>query len=501
MPALPTPKLAVLAACALLAACTTVAPSRHDMTTKTADAITMPDLVDTRLGTLRFFDGVPTQATAEKVYDQLDFSRGIEAFLNGIPGASLVAMRRGLREVGALDGTIGIWDERLDSKSVLLGGSTDGVYATSWIDLRKGPVVVESPPGIPGVVNDFWFRQVAVLASAGPDAAQGGRLLLLPPGYQGEVPQGHAVARSTTFNNWLVWRASPVDGDPKPAAEALRRAARVYPMAQAGQPQAPRFVGLSGRDFNTVHANDISFYNQLDEIIQEEPEDAFGADMAGLFNAIGLVKGQPFKPDGRMKRILADSAAVGSALARSFDFRNRNEEAKLYPDSQWIQPFAGGGQPRLSPGGARQLDARTLFFYASTVNLPALASAPPGAGPHFAMASLDASGHAFDANKRYRLRLPAGVPAQDAWSVTLYDTQTRSLLQTDQRFPSLSSRDKPTANADGTVDIHFSASRPANAPNWIQTVPGKSWFIVFRIDGPQQPWFDRHWRLPDVEDL
>jgi len=488
-----------LAACAVLPACTTVSPARHDMTTKIPKEITTPDLVDTRLGTLKFFDGVPTEATAQKVYDQLDFSRGIEVFLNGIPGASLVAMRRGLREVGAVDGTIGIWDELLDSKSLLLTGNTESVYAFTWIDLTKGPVVVESPPNTLGVLDDFWFRYVTDLGNAGPDKGQGGKFLVLPPGWQGEVPPGYFVARSPTFNNWLVWRGFPVNGDPKPAAESIRKVARVYPLSQAGQPHPPKFVNLSGRDFNTIHANDFSFYGELNEIVQEEPEDSYGPDMMGLFNSIGLVKGKPFAPDGRMKRILTDSVAVGNAAARSIDFRNRLDGARIYPDGQWNTPFIGGSYQWLTKGGARNFDARTMFFYAATVNTPAMAVAMPGVGSQYASANFDAHGNPFDGNKTYRLRVPANVPVKDFWSVVVYDTQTRSLLQTDQRFPSLSSNDKPRANADGTVDVYFSAKRPPDAQNWVQTVPGKSWFTIFRLYGPLQPWFDKSWRLPDIE--
>lgn len=492
-----------LAAAALLSlsACTTVSPSSYDMTTKTPKQITTEDVVDTRLGTLRFFDGVPTAATAEKVYAQLDFSRGIEVFLNGIPGASLVAMRRGLREVGAVDGTIGIWDELLDSKSLLLTGNTESVYATTWIDLRKGPVVIESPPNTLGVLDDFWFRYVMDLGNAGPDKGQGGKFLVLPPGYQGEVPQGYFVARSPTFGNWLIWRGFPVNGDPKPAADAIRAVARVYPLSEAGQAHPPKFVGLSGRAFNTIHANDFSFYTELDEIIQEEPGDSYGPDMMGLFNSIGLVKGKPFDPDGSKRRLLSDSVAVGNAVARSIDFRNRSTEAKIYPKGQWNTPFVGGSYQWLTPDGARNFDARTMFFYAATVNTPAMAVAMPGVGSQYASANFDSEGKPFDGNKSYRLRVPANVPVKDFWSVVAYDTQTRSLLQTDQRFPSLSSNTRPQANADGSVDIYLSPKKPANSSNWIQTVPGKSWFTIFRLYGPLQPWFDKSWRLPDIEPM
>jgi hypothetical protein len=489
----------MLGAAAMLTACATKAPPNYSMTTPIPAEILTASKVETRIGSLSYFDGVPTEETARRAYDQLDFSRGIEVFMNGIPGASLVAMRHGLREVGAVDGTIGIWDDLLDSKSLLLTGNTESVYAFTWIDLHKGPVVIESPPNVLGVVDDFWFRYVADLGNAGPDKGKGGKFLLLPPGFKGDVPQGYFVMRSPTYNNWLVWRGFPVNGDPKPASDGIRKVARVYPLANVAGAHPAKFVNLSGRAFNTVHANDLSFYRELDEIVQEEPEDAYGPDMMGLFNSIGLVKGKPFAPDERMQRILTDSVAVGNAAARSIDFRNRMPDAKIYPDGQWNTPFIGGSYLWLTPGGARNFDARTMFYYAATVNTPAMAVAMPGVGSQYASANFDSKGQPFDGSKTYRLRVPAQVPVKDFWSVVVYDTQTRSLLQTDQRFPSASSNAKPKSNADGSVDVYFAPVRPQEAANWVQTVPGKSWFTIFRLYGPLQPWFDKSWKLPDIE--
>ena len=495
------PATAIALACSLLTGCVTVVPDKHRMATKVPKQIVTENLVDSRLGTLRFYDGVPSEATAQKVFAQPNFSPAIDAFLNGIPGASLVAMRRGLREVGAVDGTIGIWDELLDSKSLLLTGDPDSVYATTWVDLTKGPVVIESPPNVPGALDDFWFRQVVDLGDAGPAKGQGGKFVVLPPGYQGEVPPGYFVARSRTFNNRLVWRSVAVNGDPKPAAQAIRQAARVYPLGDAAQPHAPKFVALSGRDFSTVHANDASFFTELNEVIQEEPADALAPDTMGLFNAAGLIKGQPFSPDGSMKRTLSDSALEGNAQARSFVFRHRVEGTRLYADAQWNTPLVGGGDPWLTSGGARSLDARTRFFYAAAVNTPAMSVATTGAGTQYASSNLDLLGRPFDGEKTYRLRVPAKVPVKDFWSVALYDTQTRSLLQTDQRVPSLSGNAGPEANADGSVDVYFAPKRPDGAANWIQTVPGKSWFTIFWLHGPLQPWFDKSWRLPDIDPI
>jgi hypothetical protein len=200
-----------------------------------------------------------------------------------------------------------------------------------------------------------------------------------------------------------------------------------------------------------------------------------------------------------MKKILTDAVAIGNATARSIDFRNRMPEAKIYPDRQWNTPFVGGSYQWLSAGGARLFDARTMFFYAATVNTPAMAVAMPGIGSQYASANFDSRGNAFDGSKTYRLRVPPNVPVKDFWSVVAYDTQTRSLLQTDQRFPSLSSQTNPKRNADGSVDVYFAPSQPADGPNWIQTIPGKSWFTIFRLYGPLAPWFDKSWKLPDFE--
>jgi hypothetical protein len=351
------------------------------------------------------------------------------------------------------------------------------------------------------VVNDFWFRYVADLGNAGPDHGKGGKFLLLPPDYRGAVPDGYFTFRSRTYGNLMLGRGFLKNGSTRPAVESIRHQLRVYPLSEAGQPHGPKFVELSGREMNTVHSNTFRFYEELNQIVQEEPEDSYGPDMMGLFNSIGLIKGKPFAPDERMKKILTDAVAVGNAIARSIDFRVRARDARIYPDGHWNTPFIGGSYEWLTRGGARNFDARTMFFYAATVNTPAMAVAMPGVGSQYASADLDSDGNVFDGAKTYRLRVPPNVPVKDFWSVVLYDTQTRSMLQTDQQFPSFSSQTNPQSNADGSIDVFFGPTRPAEARNWVQTIPGKSWFTIFRLYGPLDPWFNKSWKLPDIEKI
>ncbi|HET6552651.1 MAG TPA: DUF1254 domain-containing protein [Dyella sp.] len=483
---------------AMTAHATDTAVPKPKMATPIPPQITTPAQVDSSLGTLSFTDGIPTPETAKKVYDNLDTMRATEVFLNGIPGASMVSIRAGLRKAGAVDSTVGIFETLMDSRSLFLTANTETIYFWNWMDLKNGPIVVETPPNILGVVDDLWFRYVTDMGNAGPDKGKGGKYLFVPPGYQGEIPSGYFVVRPPTFGNLLFGRAFMKGGDTKPGVASLKQGLRVYPLASASKPPKTRFINLSGKVMNTVHANNIEFYDEINQIVQEEPAGVYGPDMTGLFASIGMVKGKAFAPDERMKKILIDGAAIGNATARAIDFRNRDKATLIYPDKHWNTPFVGGSYEWLNDG-ARNFDARTMFFYAATIDTPAMAVAMPGIGSQYAAANLDVQGNPFDGAKIYRLHVGSNVPVKDFWSVVVYDPQTRSMLQTDQKFPSLSSARGLKPNADGTTDIYFAPRRPKDAGNWIQTVPGKGWFLIFRLYGPLQPWFDKSWSLEDIQ--
>ena len=468
--------------------------------------ITTPDLVDTRIGMLEFTDGMPSAETAAVLWDHLDFIRGVEVFLNCIPAASLEAMHLGMRELG-LDAChkVAIADELLDSNPLFLTGNTDTVYASVILDLeRDGPTVVEIPPGCgPGTVNDAWFRFVVDMGAPGPDRGAGGRYLIVPEGHDGEIPDGYFVAESPSSINWLILRGFLVDGKPDTASTMFRDGLRVYPLAAADAPPEMEFISLSQRPINTIHANDFEFYEEVARVIAREPIGVIDPETRGLLAAIGIQKGEPFAPDDRMRAILTEAAAVGNATARTIDFRNRDPEVLVYDDRRWMTGFLGGDYRWLRDDGrgGRHLDARTLFFYLATVNTPAMALKMVGVGSQYAGAMVDVDGLALDGALRYRLRLPPEVPAKEFWSIVAYDPQTRSELQTSQPFPSLNSeRDDLHYNEDGSVDIVFGPEPPEEHPeNWIQTVAGKGWFILLRLYGPLEAWFDQTWRPDDIQ--
>ncbi len=471
-----------------------------------------PDKVETRTGTLNFVDGVPTAETTQKCYDNLDFLRGTEVFLNFVPATSLEAIRLGCAERGAAKSNQAIiFDQLCDSNPLLLTANTDTVYCFAFLDLDvDGPTVVEIPAGCgPGTVDDAFFRFVIDMGGPGPDQGKGGKYLIVPEGFKGEVPKDKKdggeffVARSPSKSNLLVLRGFLVDGKPDAASKMFREGLKIYSLSKASNPPKMEFINCSKVPFNTVHANTFEFYNELDLVIQREPIEFIDPELRGLAAAIGIVKGKKFAPDDRMKKILTEAVAVGNATARAISFRNRDTRAPYYPGSQWKTGFIGGDYRWLDGNGisGRDLDARTLFFYMATVNTPAMAAKIPGKGSQYAFNGADSSGNAFDGAKNYKVNIPANVPAKDFWSVVVYDPQTRSELQTTQPFPSKNNkRDKLITNADGSVDLYFGPSAPAGKEaNWTQTIPGKGWFVLLRLYGPLDPWFDKTWRPGEFE--
>jgi hypothetical protein len=486
---------ALLPALVIMSAQAQTSP-KMKMTTSIPTAITTPNSVDTRLGTLKFTDGFPDDSTIAKVYDNLDFSRGVEAFLTAMPGASVVAMREGLHKLGAVDGNVAIFETLMDSKSLWLTANSESIYASSWLDLKNGPIVVESPPNSLGLVDDFWFRYVTDLGNVGPDKGKGGKFLFLPPDYTGKVPEGYFVFKSSTYGNWFMIRGFKVNGDPKPAVESFKKNLRIYPLTKAANPPLTKFINVSGSEHNTIHANDFSFFEEVNQIVQEEPNAALDPETLGLLASIGIEKGKPFAPDERMKKILTEAVAVGNATARAILFKSRIKEAYFYPNSAWCTSFIGGSYEFLKQPGVRNLDARTMMFYYATGITPAMSMKIIGAGSAYAGAFVDSDGKPFDGSKTYKLNLPANIPAKTFWSVMLYDNQTRSMLQTDARFPGIGSGDKGLQkNSDGSIDIYFGPKAPVGKEsNWVQTVPGKGWNTLLRLYGPLESWFNKTWR-------
>jgi hypothetical protein len=305
-------------------------------------SVLTPNTVKTKLlGTLKFFDGMPDKDTVQKTYDFLDVARGAEAFLDGIPAASVYALLEGFKEAGVRPGELGIFEELMDARSLFLTANSTTMYCMAEIDVKDGPIVVEVPPGVLGPVDDAYFRFVTDVGQTGPDKGKGGKYAFLHRDYRGEISDGYFVVKTPTFRNLFFFRAFVKDGDLKGTAASIKSGFRMYPLSQASNPPKQMFHNLSGKKFNTVHANDFRFFEELNAVVQYEPADAFDPELTGLFASIGIKKGQSFKPNARMKKLLTEAAAIGNATARSICFAPRKKSVYFYEDRQWTSPFAG----------------------------------------------------------------------------------------------------------------------------------------------------------------
>jgi hypothetical protein len=519
-------------------------PTTDATKTSVPPAITTPSSVEAGIGALEFTDGYPTREAAATLRDHLDYLHGVETFMNTIQGVSLYAMRKGFLDAGINDGDVLIFSGLMDSRSLFLTANADTVYYISFLDLSDGPLVLETPPDALGLLDDMWFRWVSDFGLPGADRGQGGTYLLVGPGYDGPLPEGgYYVRHSRTNHVWIGARSfineNPGD-DPGPTVALIKERLKIYPYAPGGvgssigayltgqgrlgrtaTPQSPRFVEGTGLAFNTVPPNDFGHFELLDALVQMEPAEALDTELAGQFAALGIVKDEKFAPDARLRKILDEAVAVGNAASRTLGMgAHPTEGFRYYEDDSawWISLWVGGFDftnppPEITPEGikpypnkgARRLHSRNSFFYTATGITPAMCMRLTGVGSQYLIANVDAAGEPFDGAKTYRLRLPKDIPAARFWSLTLYDNQTRSMLQTPQLYPRAGSQEYPSpaaeAEDDGSTVIYISPSRPDEvAPgNWIQTDPESGWFVMLRCYSPLQPFFDKTWRAGEIE--
>ncbi len=469
------------------------------MTTDIPLGIETPNKLNTEIGELNFFDGVPLKETEKKVYDYIDLHNGVEAFLKGIQIASMEGLKRGILSFGPPNYTAVLFEDLMDSKAFWLTPNTTSVYMATWLQLDDEPMVIETPPDVLGIIDDHWFRYVADFGRLGPDKAQGGKFLILPPGYKGKIPEGYFTYTANTYGHWVIWRGFQVNGSPKPAVDATKSTFKVYPLSKKNNPPAMSFINASGVLNNTIHRMDYEIYNEINAVVQAEPSEGQNPELLGSLAAIGIQKGKEFDPDERMKKILTEAAKIGSAIVRTQMAKPRSEYLTKFPGTKWLNPLAYKSY-LFEHDGVRLLDARSAFHFYATGITPAMSMKIIGKGSQYAIAYSDIDGNTFDGSKTYKFNIPANPPMKDFWSFTIYDNQSRSMLQTDQRFPGVdSNKEGIVQNDDGSWDIYFAPKAPKGFENnWIQTIPGKGWNTIFRLYGPLEPWFDNEWYPSDA---
>ena len=322
--------LAAIAALSSLISVSVFGQEKYKMTTEIPSFIVTPEKVDSKIGTLKFTDGFPDNETVTKLYDNLDFQRGTQSYLNGIAMVSVEAARRAVATFGPANQTALVTEQLLDSRSLFLTGNTTTPYTIVCLDLKNGPLVLEIPSAVLGPIDDALFKWDTDIGFTGPDKGKGGKYLLLPPGYKGDIPAGYFVVKCRTYGHLMFFRTFLKDGNPAPGVDNVKKNLKIYTLSQAANPPAMNFVNISGKSFNTIGPSDFTAFEYIDHVIQAEPVDVMDPDLLGVYTSIGIQKGKAFSPDGRMKKILTDAAAVGDATSIAIAFKNRDKRCSLY---------------------------------------------------------------------------------------------------------------------------------------------------------------------------
>ncbi len=467
-------------------------------TAQTATDTPDTEQVDTRIGKIELELGVPTQESAQALFDTMDFQRASQAYLWALPTVGFEYVLREQREqLGAKNGDVVIY-KGYQGVSRFLTANVTTPYIIGFMDLAEsGPMVLEVPAGaIAGSAMDFWQRPLTDFGVTGPDKGQGGQYLMVGPGQEPPkaLPADVRVVRTPTYGVGFFYRA--LDTDPDKVA-AMEKALRTYPWTERANPSPTQHIVPTQPQTATLPQG-MAFWEQLAAVIDREPVDDRDRFFVAMLRPLGIERGKPFSPNERQRELLQQGAQVGELMAKANSFDKRFSGARYRDDAHW--DYLIMADPEQDLEDYSQLDERAAYFYEAVALSKGMVTKTPGVGQAYLSTYRDAQGHAFDGSKTYRLRVPADPPAKQFWSVTVYDTGTRGIIQNDKKIADRSSRQDLVTNDDGSVDIYLAPQAPKGFENnWIPTVPGRSWFVYFRLYAPLEGYFEQRWPLPDIE--
>jgi hypothetical protein len=460
------------------------------------------DHVSTQVaGGYTFERGYPTRDTVQRAYDDADLNRAVQAYRFFYPTASGAAMIKGMMEAGIEPNrTFGVLESK--PRHLIFTANSDTPYGPVPLDLRDGPMVVELPPG-PLIVMaiDINQRWVADMGVPGPDQGQGGKHLLLPPGYEGKVPSGFHIWKSTSNRLLVAVRSLPLGGDLRAANERIQTI-KVHPLDPPKGWKEPKWVDLTEKPQDSTPLKwetELDYWKVLHEVIDSEPPFDGYREYYGELAALGIARGKPFAPDERMRRILELAARTGNAQMRVQAFADRRPDRVVWKDRRWewvgLRPENGN----FDAASYVDLDAREVWFYQAVGASPAMFRRKVGSGSVYWLGLRDRAGAYLDGGKTYELVVPQPVPARMFWSVTVYDADTRCEIETDQGRAALRSLfELKSTNGAAPMKLYFGPKAPTGHENrFIKTLAEKGWFVYFRVYGPEAAAFDGSWKPGD----
>lgn len=441
--------------------------------------------------------GYPEQKGVDTLFDELDYQRACQAFIWGLPAVGMEGQLLMQKHFGAT----GPYESLLLYGADVVGGmltpnTSVGYVVTMANLLDTGPLVLENPAGqTAGIMMDYWQRWIADFGLTGPSKGRSEKLLVLGPDQ--ETPpgaEGYRVVHSLT----AVFLHATRILDPDEDIETLPFEVRMYPFAERANPE-PKLAIAKGKTFLMTQPVGIAYWERLNDIIQREPIAERDRLIYAMLIPLGIEKGTAFKPTERQNRILEAGATMGNHMGAAISFANRDTTSRYRSDAGWSMPLTVS--PSQHAETHDELDERADWTYEAYGVSPAMKTVTPGVGSAYLGSYRDKDLNWFDGGHNYHMRVPPNAPMKQFWELTVYNLDTRATIVNDSDRSAISSRTKGVkTNTDGSVDLYFGATAPADhQSNWIKTNPSEYWFCYFRLYAPTETYLDKSWPLPDIE--
>lgn len=472
------------------------------------------------LSEVTFQNDYPTHQATLALDEELYFQRAVQTYLWALPAVNLHAIKEGLAKASEPGyNVLNVFEQRLKPNTIITTPNSDVIYGLGFVDLSEtGPLVLDAPENLQGLLDDFWHRPLTGpnidgrqflgdVGIPGPDKGKGGKYLLVRDDYQGGIDdQKYFVYRSKTNGVFIFLRGffQSVD-DLSPGVRAIE-GVRIYPLEGEAKPM--KFPHVSDVEANALFAHDFSYFEMLNRFIQSDKVDQKDPYMNGVLAALGIKKGKPFEPTGRERELLDLAAKTAWKMAKNIAANSDREEKGLWwSDRHWVahgkteqddfmhvllnEEFAWRETQHAD------VNAKAHMFVNHYSISTGMISSVVGLGAKYAGAYKDSNGDYLNGSNTYEIIVPADVPARLFWSLTAYDFDTASGLPAGQTYPSLNSLNDLEYNDDGSVTFYFSPEQPEGKSNWIKTIPSKGWFSLIRLYGPDQAFFERKFKPGD----
>lgn len=438
------------------------------------------------------------------IQEQMIHRRAVEAAVWAMPIEGTRGMLLASRsDLGADWNDIVYFSKPMESRHGFLTANNQVPYVFSALNTKDGPMVLEVPGASDkakffGSLVDAWDYPFADVGPAGADKGNGGKFLFLPPGYEGEVPEGYLVFRPYTHAVHMCLRPVAEPGGTMEDQVAYAKTLKVHRLSEAANPPETNFFDAYPKKWNTLPKYDISFFYDMAATINEEPVLERDLAMVGMLSYIGIEKGKAFNPDARTKEIL--ELAVKDAYDYMQDLFVKKAFKNFIEGTQWStfnlsMEQAKAGWPFVTED-RMLIDERSNLYHYATFMPKEL-----GGGSFYLTTLYDSEGNLFDSESTYKMNVPANTPAGDFWSAIAYSFATHGYIEGSERV-GISSIDKESlkVNDDGSIDLYFAPSAPeGQEANWIPT--REEFWVCLRLYGPEKELFDKSWSLPDIEKI